>query len=615
MKKLLFLSFALVVFMACPVGFINAQGGVAINTAGALPDNSAVLDVNSNSKGLLLPRMTVAERNAIASPAAGLVIYNTDCSVFNFNAGTPQSPNWATLNSSNVLAAGVSISDNPAGAICAGTSVTFSAIPSQNNLSPTYQWKLNGNNVGTNSTTYTNANLSNGDVVTCVLSSSAACVTGSPATSNPITMLVNIVPTITGTTPAGFCSGSAVTLSASADLGTINWYASAAGGSSLSSGASFTVSGLTSSATYYVDAAANGCTTPIRTPVTATFYPTSPGQPGTISGPLSVVGDSSATYTISALPNTASYAWSVSLGTIVSGQGSTSITVKWNDTVALGSLSVYAINTCGSGSSQSLTVGIQIFYYTGAQQIFTVPTGVTSINIAAYGAQGGSGNGGLGGLAQGTLSVTPGDVLYIYVGGQNTWNGGGTGNTSGTNNGGDETDVRIGGNSINNWLIVAGGGGGGASSAGGAGGGGAACANGAGGGGGVAPYAPYSGAGGPGTCGGGGAGGYSSNGWAGGGGGGGMAGGGGGSGGGGYANAGTDGTQGVGGSRGANVSYGQCNTGAGGGGGYYGGGGTSDGQCSPGGGGGGSSWASGVLTNLTFTGGVQTGTGRVVITW
>lgn len=55
----------------------NAQG-VAVNGDGTDPDLSSILDVKSTSKGLLLPRMTLAQRNAIANPAQGLVIYQTD---------------------------------------------------------------------------------------------------------------------------------------------------------------------------------------------------------------------------------------------------------------------------------------------------------------------------------------------------------------------------------------------------------------------------------------------------------------------------------------------------------------------------------------------------------
>src|ERR1700754_3432538 len=51
---------------------------VAINADSSLPDPSAILDLKSTGKGFLIPRMTLAQRNAIAVPAIGLLIYQTD---------------------------------------------------------------------------------------------------------------------------------------------------------------------------------------------------------------------------------------------------------------------------------------------------------------------------------------------------------------------------------------------------------------------------------------------------------------------------------------------------------------------------------------------------------
>jgi hypothetical protein len=62
-------------------------GGVRIGTAGA-PDASAVLDVSSSTKGLLPPRLSVTQRDAIPSPAAGLTIYNTTTNRLNTWNGT-----------------------------------------------------------------------------------------------------------------------------------------------------------------------------------------------------------------------------------------------------------------------------------------------------------------------------------------------------------------------------------------------------------------------------------------------------------------------------------------------------------------------------------------------
>lgn len=55
-----------------------AQTGVAINTTGNEPDNSAMLDVSSTEKGMLIPRMTEAQRTAIDTPAKGLLVYQND---------------------------------------------------------------------------------------------------------------------------------------------------------------------------------------------------------------------------------------------------------------------------------------------------------------------------------------------------------------------------------------------------------------------------------------------------------------------------------------------------------------------------------------------------------
>ena len=55
--------------------------GAAINTTGSAADASAVLDISSTNAGMLIPRMTKTLRNAINSPAEGLLIYQTDDTV------------------------------------------------------------------------------------------------------------------------------------------------------------------------------------------------------------------------------------------------------------------------------------------------------------------------------------------------------------------------------------------------------------------------------------------------------------------------------------------------------------------------------------------------------
>lgn len=95
----------------------------------------------------------------------------------------------ATLTRTAGGAPSVSIVSNDAdNSICAGTSVTFTATP-VNGGTPSYQWKLNGANVGTNAATYTNASLANNDAVTVVMTAGGCDASGS-ATSNSITTAV-----------------------------------------------------------------------------------------------------------------------------------------------------------------------------------------------------------------------------------------------------------------------------------------------------------------------------------------------------------------------------------------------------------------------------------------
>jgi hypothetical protein len=165
-------------------------------------------------------------------------------------------------------------------------------------------------------------------------------------------------------------------------------------------------------------------------------------------------------------------------------------------------------NNCLSSSCYAFFTGTN----NGSYQTWIVPEGVYSLEIDAIGAsQGisssgyGTGNPGKGGRVEATMTVTPGDTLYIFVGGHGEirawggygtaiassgggWNGGGnSGGSAGNylnapNGGGGATDIRINGLGLHNRVLVAGGGGGATSSGGTGGHGGGLEAPGAGGG-------------------------------------------------------------------------------------------------------------------------------------
>ena len=248
-------------------------------------------------------------------------------------------------------------------------------------------------------------------------------------------------------------------------------------------------------------------------------------------------------------------------------------------------------------SSASVHSQVVTFNYTGGVQTYTVPTCVFLLDVEVAGAEGGgaSGSGGDGSLVTGTISVTPGQVLEIYVGGMGSvtgggFNGGGIGKPGGVGSGGGggASDIRVAPYGLNDRVVVGG--------AGGGCGGGDTYAEGGSGGdpSGTTGMASYGSPGGGGTAAAGGAGGApwgSCGSWGG------------------------NGGLGFGGAGGTDVCYG-LGPGGGGGGGRYGGGGggSEDFPSYPLGGGGGGGGSSLVPTGGTGTTGTHTGNGYVKIT-
>jgi len=101
--KLMFNYQVLTLFLLSIVFIFNTSvfgQGVSINATNAPPNPSAMLDVQSTDKGMLVPRVTQAQRNAIPNPATSLLIYQSDGQTgFYYNAGTPAAPNWQLVGS------------------------------------------------------------------------------------------------------------------------------------------------------------------------------------------------------------------------------------------------------------------------------------------------------------------------------------------------------------------------------------------------------------------------------------------------------------------------------------------------------------------------------------
>ncbi|EAY26646.1 FG-GAP-like repeat-containing protein [Microscilla marina] len=109
----------------------------------------------------------------------------------------PSSASTVTFNPITTATATIT-SDATNNTICAGQNITFTATATNGGTNPTYQWRVNGNDVaGATQATFTSNSLNNSDVVTVVMTSSLPCT---PAvTSNEISVTVNAIPSVTFT--------------------------------------------------------------------------------------------------------------------------------------------------------------------------------------------------------------------------------------------------------------------------------------------------------------------------------------------------------------------------------------------------------------------------------
>jgi hypothetical protein len=137
------------------------------------------------------------------------------------------------------------------------------------------------------------------------------------------------------------------------------------------------------------------------------------------------------------------------------------------------------LSACGGGSSVPVAAGNAFsgatgpkhhltFSYTGAEQTFTVPAGVTRLAITARGGEGvgcffhGCGYPGFPGRVYAVIRVHVGEKLHVFVAGSGRdggFNGGGAGGPDNRRSGGGASDVRMGGDALKDRVVVAAGGG------------------------------------------------------------------------------------------------------------------------------------------------------------
>jgi len=109
--------------------------------------------------------------------------------------------------------------------ICPGTSVTFLATPTNGGTNPTYAWQNNGGTIaGATGPTYTTTGLTDGNTISCVMTSSDPNASPTTATSAGITMTVNAAGATLTNTTATNCIGTAVLSVNNTTASGIQWY-------------------------------------------------------------------------------------------------------------------------------------------------------------------------------------------------------------------------------------------------------------------------------------------------------------------------------------------------------------------------------------------------------
>jgi PKD-like domain/PKD domain len=278
--------------------------------------------------------------------------------------GNPATSNTITMTINPLLPVSVSIaaSANP---VCAGTAVTFTATPTNGGSAPSYQWKVNGVNQGTNSPTYTFTPINN-QIIACVLTSNATCATGNPATSNMQTMTVNPMLPVSVSIAASanpVCAGTVVTFTASPTNGgsapSYQWKVN--GINQGTNSPIYTLTPINGQTITCVLISNASCTTGNPANSNSISITVNPIPVPTIIGPTPVcVNSTGHVYTTEV--GMTNYLWSVSAGgTITAGGGTTNntITVTWT-TAGANTVSVNYTNSNGCTSASPTVFNVTV---------------------------------------------------------------------------------------------------------------------------------------------------------------------------------------------------------------------------------------------------------------
>jgi Ig-like domain CHU_C associated/PKD-like domain/Secretion system C-terminal sorting domain len=366
--------------VASPVKAITIAGG-AVAAAGTITGSSSVCK-NQTGVTYSVPAISGASSYIWAYSGTGATITGTTNSVtIDFGSGA---------TSGNLTVTGSSSCGN--GTVSANYAVTVNATPTtptvtvQNNCGSsdltssattgTYLWSPGG-------ATTQMITVTTGGNYAVTVSTGGSC----SATSTSTTVTIKASPSISNPAPASRCGTGTVSLGATASTGTINWYTSATGGTSVGTGASFTTPSLTATTTYYVDASDVTCTSTPRTAIVATV---NNGPTAAISGSATVCKGSTSVLSVAL---TGKSPWAFSYGTSAGSNAVTNITTS-TYTVAAGTGTYTVANVSdASGCTGSISGSSAVITENAAIVVSNITTTCSNGNYTVdFDMAGGDGN-------------------------------------------------------------------------------------------------------------------------------------------------------------------------------------------------------------------------------
>lgn len=295
----------------------NARAWIDWNGDGVFQTSEQVLTFNGTVSGQTATASVTPPATALTCTPLRMRVVSDFASGANnlmpcANLAYGQAEDFTIIVQAPTATPSVTISRSGGSVVCANSPVTFTATPTNGGSSPSYQWKVNGTNVGTNSPTFTASNWTTGSTVSVVMTSSLGCAPFATATSPTQTITVTQPPAMPGAISGAtsVCQNSVNTYSVAAVSGlTYNWTLPAGWGGTSTTATISTTAG-TNGGTISVKAT-NGCTSAARTmavTTTATATPTI-----SIAAPTTACAGSPVTFTATATNggNAPAYQWKV----------------------------------------------------------------------------------------------------------------------------------------------------------------------------------------------------------------------------------------------------------------------------------------------------------------